>query len=171
MTRKIFFAALGCLLMCQCNTMKSDCEALRIREAEIAKETPGDYYVGRRYWIPYTRFWGYLRKPGQSWRESKLVMMDERNCLTPDRGIEPPTEGAVFGTDNNVEYIVKGTYTGANAYDSGTNQVLPIFRPTSFKVRNNKPGYLFVPSEDYDPNYVTLRPVIMPTPQQCAQFR
>ncbi|MDO5471445.1 MAG: hypothetical protein Q4F38_09115 [Akkermansia sp.] len=171
MIRKSLYIAAAVLLLCQCDTLKSDCEALREREAAIARETPGDYFIGRRYRIPYTRFWGYLRRPGESWRYSKLVLMDERQCLTPDRGIEPPTEGAVFGRDNNVEYIIKGSYTGTNAYDPSTNQVLPVFRPTAFEVRNAKPGYLFVPSEDYDPGYVTLRPSIMPTAQQCAQYR
>ncbi len=170
MFRKIFIGAMACLMLCQCNTLKSDCEVLRQREAEIAQEARGDYYIGRRYEIPYTRFWGYMRKPGQSWREAKLVMMDERLCRTPDRGMEPPVPGAVYGTDNNVEYIIKGSYTGKNAYDPSTNQVLPLFRPTSFTVRNRQPGFLFVPSEEYEEERVTLRPSIMPQPQSCAQY-
>lgn len=171
MLRKVFYPALVCLALCQCNTLQSDCEALRIREAEIAQEARGDYYVGRRYMIPYTRFWGYLRKPGESWRTAKLVMMDESRCRTPDRGMEPPVEGAVYGTDQNAEYIIKGSYTGTNAYDPSTDQVLPMFRPTAFELRNAKPGFLFVPSEDYNEGSVSLRPSIMPTPQQCAQYR
>lgn len=158
-------------LLCQCSQLQSDCVALRQREAEIAREAKGDYYIGRRYEVPYTRFWGYLREPGQSWRTAKLVLMDERLCRTPDRGPEPPLPNAVYGTDNNVEYVVKGSYTGTNAYDPSTNQVLPLFRPTSFEVRNKQPGFLFVPSEQYEETRVTLRPAIMPTPEQCAQYR
>lgn len=171
MFRKITILTTALLALCQCNTLKTDCEALRLREAEIAKEATGDYYIGRRYHIPYTRFWGYMRKPGQSWRTAKLVMMDERTCRTPDRGMEPPAENAVYGTDNNVEYIVKGSYTGTVAYDPSTNQVLPVFRPTGFEVRNRQPGYLFVPSEEYEAERVTLRPSLMPTPQTCSQYR
>ena len=171
MFRKITILTTALLALCQCNTLKSDCEALRRREAEIAKEVTGDYYIGRRYHIPHTRFWGYMREPGQSWRTAKLVMMDERSCRVPDRGMEPPAENAIYGTDNNVEYIVKGAYTGTVAYDPSTNQVLPVFRPTGFEVRNSKPGYLFVPSEEYEAERVTLRPALMPTPEACSQYR
>ena len=79
MFKKIILSTLACLTLVQCNTLKSDCEALAEREAQIAQEQAGDYYIGRRYYIPYTRFWGYLRKPGQSWRTAQLVMMDEIN--------------------------------------------------------------------------------------------
>ena len=171
MFRKSLTITTLCLLFCQCSQLQSDCEALRVREAEIATEAPGDYFVGRRYYVPYTRFWGYMREPGKSWRTAGLVMMDESLCRTPDRGIEPPAAGAVYGTDNNAEYIVKGSYTGTKAYDPSTNQVLPVFRPTSFELRNAKPGFLFVPSEEYEEERVTLRPAIMPTEQQCAQYR
>jgi len=171
MFRKILIGTIVVLLCSQCNTLKSDCAALREREAEIAREERGSYFVGRRYFIPYTRFWGYVREPGESWSTARLVLMDESLCRTPDRGIEPPAPGAVYGTDNNVEYIVRGSYTGTKAYDPSTNQVLPVFRPTGFEVRNRQPGFLFVPSEKYDEEHVTLRPALMPTPQLCDQYR
>lgn len=171
MLRKLTIGALGCLALCQCNTLKSDCQAINAREAQIAAESPGPYYVGRRYYVPLTRFWGYLREPQQSWRTAKLVIMDESLCRTPDRGYEPPVKGAVFGTDKNVEYIVKGSYTGEKAYDPSTNQILPVFKATGFEVRNREPGFLFKPSEKYSEEYVTLMPSTMPSPQQCEQYR
>ena len=147
--------------------MRQDCRALAIRESAIAKEPAGDYYIGRRYYIPSTRCWGYLRRPGASWRTAQLVIIDETIARTPDRGYEPPVKGAIFGTDNNVEYYVRGTYTNEKAYDPSTNLVLPVFKATHFSVRNKKPGFLFIPSEDYSEYYVTLRPHIMPTSEQC----
>lgn len=171
MTRYLIIIGLACLTLCQCDSLKSDCAALAQREAAIAKETPGDYYVGRRYYIPLTRFWGYLRKPGESWRNATLVIMDESKVHTPDRGYEPPVKGATFGTDHNVEYFVQGRYTGEKAYDPSTNQILPVFLATGYKVRNPKPGFLFVPSEEYHQEYVTLIPKIMPTPAQCAALK
>lgn len=168
MIRKILMGLAPCLLLCQCDTLKSDCAALAEREAAIAREPKGDYYVGRRYYIPACRFWGYLRPAGVSWRQAKLVIMDEHAVLCPDRGIEPPARNAVFGSDNNVEYIVKGGYTGGKAYDPSTDQILPVFRATSYEVRDRKPGFLFVPSESYDTDTVSLRPAIMPPPRQCA---
>ncbi len=167
MTKKIIIAHVACLALTQCHSLRSDCEALREREAAIAQEEKGEYFVGRRYYIPLCRFWGYLREPGQSWREAKLVMMDESLIHTPDRGPEDPLPGATFGRDQNVEYVIRGGYTGRNAYDPSTNQVLPVFRATSYEVRNREPGFLFVPSEEYSEDFVSLRPAIMPKPEVC----
>ena len=169
MTKKIIISLVVCTVLSQCHSLRSDCEALREREAAIAQEQKGDYFVGRRYHIPLCRFWGYLREPGQSWRDAKLVMMDESIIHTPDRGPEDPLPNAVHGRDNNVEYIVKGKYTGRQAYDPSTNQVLPMFRATSYEIRNREPGFLFVPSEEYSEEFVTLRPSIMPQPEVCER--
>lgn len=169
MNRKNIIALVACMALTQCHSLRSDCEALQTREAEIAKEQKGEYFVGRRYYVPLCRFWGYLREPGQSWRTSRLVMMDESLVHTPDRGPEEPLPNATFGTDQNVEYIVKGEYTGESAYDPSTDQVLPLFRATSYELRNRKPGFLFVPSEEYSEQYVSLRPVIMPKQEVCEQ--
>lgn len=155
------------MMICQCNSIRQDCQAVAQREAEIAQEKPGDYYIGRRYYIPSTRFWGYLRKPGESWRQAKLVIMDEKVARTPDRGYEPPVKGATFGTDNNVEYYVYGNYTNEKAYDPSTDQVLPTFLAKKYQVKNRQPGFLFVPSEEYREDYVTLRPTLIPTAEQC----
>ncbi len=168
MTKKLFLLLAACLTLTQCNTLKSDCEAIRDREQQIAAEPRGDYYIGRRYYVPLTRFWGYLRRPGQSWRESKLVMMDESVVHTPDRGYEPPVKGATVGRDANVEYTLLGSFTGEKAYDPSTDQILPVFRATSYTVRNDDPGFLFKPSEEYSRDYVTLMPSIMPRPGDCA---
>ncbi len=167
MRKKVFIALVVCAMLTQCHSLKSDCEALREREAAIATEEKGAYFVGRRYYIPLCRFWGYLREPGQSWRTAKLVMMDESVLHTPDRGPEEPLPNATFGTDQNVEYVVKGMYTGEMGYDPSTDQVLPLFRATSYEVRNAKPGFLFVPSEKYSETQVSLRPVLMPKPEVC----
>ncbi len=170
MMKRILTLTASCLLLCQCNTLKSDCEAVAQREQEIASEARGDYYIGRRYYIPHTRFWGYLREPGQSWRTARLVIMDESLCRNPDRGYEPPVKGATFGHDQNVEYMVCGSYTDETAYDPSTNLILPVFQVSSFTVRDKDPGFLFKPSEEYSKSNVTLRPAIMPKPHECLQF-
>ena len=171
MFKKILPVCLGSLMLVQCNTLRTDCEAIAAREAEIAKEEVGDYYIGRRYYIPYTRFWGYLRQPGQSWRTAKLVIMDESVCRQPDRGLEPPLSNPVFGSDQNVEYIIRGKYTGEEAYEPNTDTAMPVFRLTGYEVRNQEPGFLFVPSERYSEGAITIRPKAMPTPEQCASCR
>ncbi len=160
------FLFLGACLMCvplltQCNTLKKDIEAIKLREAEIAKEPHGDYYIGRRYYIPSTRFWGYLRRPGQSWRTAELVIMEESKCRTPDR-LPEGGEGKCYSYDKNYEYIVHGKFTGTKAYEPNTNMELPVFQPTKFKQTNTNPGWLFKPSEKYQKKFVSLRPSIMP---------
>ena len=169
MYRRLIYALLLPLLFCRCSQLQSDCAAVAEREAQIAAEPKGDYYVGRRYHIPYTRFWGYLRKSGESWRTAKLVMMDESIVHTPDRGPEPPLKNAVYGTDQNAEYIIRGSYTGRVAYDSATDKPYPLFRATSYELRSRKPGFLFKPSEKYSEEFVTLMPEIMPKPEVCAE--
>ncbi len=170
MTKRFLLITAACLTLTQCNTLKTDCEAVNLREQEIAAEPRGDYYIGRRYYVPLTRFWGYLRQPGQSWRQARLVIMDESIVRTPDRGYEPPVAGATFGTDANMEYRLTGSYTGESAYDPSTDQILPIFKATSYTLTNKKPGFLFKPSEEYNTEYVTLTPSIMPRPQDCALY-
>lgn len=165
---KVFTLLAGVFCLCQCHSLQSDCQALQEREAAIAREQPGDYFIGRRYYIPYTRMWGYLRRPGESWRTARLVMMDEHTIHQPDRGPEPPLKNAVFGSDDNVEYAITGKFTGKKAYEPSTNQVLPLFAATSYRVLNRKPGFLFKPSEERSDDYITLDPRIMPDPKACA---
>ncbi len=154
------------ILLSQCSSIKQDCEALVERDQKILSEPAGDYYIGRRYYIPDTRFWGYLRRPQQSWATAKLVIMDERITRTPDRGPEKPRRNATFGRDNNAEYTIVGSYTQQPTYDPNTNQVLPTFRASSYQLRDRDPGFLFTPSEDYKDDQLTLMPSIAPTLDQ-----
>ena len=41
--------------------------------------------IGRRYFKPDFKFWGYVRGPGQSWSTAQLVMLNEKQKLAPDR--------------------------------------------------------------------------------------
>ncbi len=153
------------LLLTQCDTLKQDCEAVVERDKKILQEPSGDYYIGRRYYMPETRFWGFLRRPNQSWKSAKLVIMDEKLTRTPDRGPEKPRRGATFGTDNNVEYIVYGNYESESTYEPNSNQILPTFLARGFKIRDLNPGFLFTPSEEYHTRAVSLYPALSPSPE------
>lgn len=124
--------------------------AVKQRNALIATETPGNYYIGRRWWTEGTRFWGYLRRPGQPWSESKLVIMNESTRLQPDR-LPETGEGRHHGYDHNYEYRIWGSFTGETAYDPNSNFVVPEFRLSKFEVITDNPGFLFYPSEGYNP--------------------
>jgi hypothetical protein len=128
-----------------------------IRNAQIAAEPRGNFYYGRRYYVNKTRFWGYLRKPGQQWRSAKLVLMNETSETVPDRLPEDGPAGARYGYDQNYEYRISGSYTGRKAYDPNSNLFLPEFRPTGFTLLEKKPGWIFSTRDFYDPTAFTLR--------------
>ena len=121
-------------------------EQAGIRAAQLAqqqaimRETPGDYYVGRRYYNPNYKFWGYVRKPGQSWREAKLVMLNEKQKLAPDR------EQNQFGVDNNFEYHLHGYFTGDTVYEPASNRFYPEFMLTGWEIVDKTPASIFPPN-------------------------
>lgn len=128
------------------------------RKASIAAEPTGDFYYGRRYYIEKTRFWGYLRKPRQSWDKAKLVMFREDRKLAPDRLPENGPPGRRYGFDHNHEYRLEGYFTGREAYDPNSNQFLPEFMLTGYETVNRNPGWLFRPDDRYDPHRITVYP-------------
>ncbi len=124
---------------------------VKARDAIIATEPPGNYYIGRRWWTDGTRFWGYLREPGKPWSTAKLVIINESIAKQPDR---VPEEGAerVHGYDHNYEYRMWGSYTGQKVYDPNSNFVIPEFRLSRYELIDSNPGFLFHPGEKYSPN-------------------
>lgn len=123
---------------------------VKARNAIIATEAPGNYYIGRRWWTDGTRFWGYLRQPGQPWSTAKLVIMNESIIKQPDR---VPEEGVarVHGYDHNFEYRIWGSFTGQKIYDPNSNFVIPEFRLSKYELISENPGFLFYPGEKYNP--------------------
>ena len=127
------------------------------RNAAIAAEPPGDYYVGRRFRIDRTHFWGYLRKPRQSWDTARLVVMSENVVRTPDRLPEEPAgAGNAFGYDHGSEYRVYGRFTGRRVYDPNSDLALPEFEASRYQLITPSPGWLFKPDERFN-GYQLLR--------------
>src|SRR4026207_539240 len=52
--------------------------------AQMQAEAPGNYFIGRRYYKPDYKFWGYVRRPGQPWSTAGLGMLNEKGKLAPD---------------------------------------------------------------------------------------
>ena len=159
---KLASLAAACVALCQCAGSGSSGPpnmggpTEEERQFAIANEPTGDFYYGRRYYVEKTRFWGYLREPRQSADKSKLVIMKESRVKNPDRLPEDGPEGARYGFDQNYEYRIYGNYSGQNAYDPNSNQILPVFVPTSFEVVDHQPGWLFSPKDHYHPQRFTL---------------
>jgi hypothetical protein len=105
--------------------------------ARIASETPGDYYIGRRYFKPDFKFWGYVRKPGQPWSTAKMVMLNEKYKLAPDR------EKVNFGSDNNYEYKLTGEFSGQTVYEPASNGFYPEFVVRNFELISTNPPPIF----------------------------
>ncbi len=129
------------------------------RKAQILAEPQGNYFVGRRYHIDRTRFWGYVRRPRQSWKTSKLVVMNEAYKRVPDRLPELPAGTALrFSYDHNYEYKLYGRYSGRKVYDPNANLFLPEFMLTGYELLDPEPGWLFEPRERNDPSQLPFLP-------------
>jgi len=121
-----------------CQTEPTVSQSAKMQMAQrIAAESPGDYYIGRRYFKPDFKFWGYIRKPGQPWSTSQLVMLNEKEKLAPDRA------ALKFGSDNNYEYKLTGNFSGDKVYEPASNRMYPEFVVKSFEVISTSPPPIF----------------------------
>jgi hypothetical protein len=109
--------------------------------AERAKsEQPGDYFIGRRLAAQPFYFWGYVKKPGESWDRAKLVMLNEKIALAPDRARH------AIGSDNNCEYRLYGYYSGDHVYEAASGRFFPEFVLRKAVLIESKPPAIFPPN-------------------------
>jgi hypothetical protein len=126
------------LLLSGCQTVPQGIQQARAAMAAgIAAEPPGDYYIGRRYFKPDFKFWGYVRRPGQDWSTAQLVMLNEKQKLAPDR------ERLAFGSDNNYEYKLYGYFSGDKVYEPASNGIYPEFVLTNYELISTNPPPIF----------------------------
>jgi len=143
MRRAIQFLLTGNILLCavllsSCETMPQGIQQARIEMAQnIAAETTGDYFIGRRYYKPDYKFWGYVRRPGQPWSTAELVMLNEKQKLAPDR------ERLDFGSDNNYEYKLYGSFSGDKVYEPASNGIYPEFVLKGYELISTNPPPIF----------------------------
>jgi hypothetical protein len=129
---------LGALFFAGCETVPQGIQQARIEMAQhIAAEPTGDYYIGRRYYKPDYKFWGYVRKPGQPWSTAELVMLNEKEKLAPDR------ERLEFGSDNNYEYKLYGYFSGDKVYEPASNGIYPEFVLKGYELISSNPPPIF----------------------------
>ena len=109
--------------------------------AERAKsEQPGDYFIGRRLVGQHFYFWGYVKKPGESWDRAKLVMLNEKIALAPDRARN------AIGSDNNFEYRLYGYFSGDHVYESASGRFFPEFVLKKAELIDSNPPAIFPPN-------------------------
>lgn len=147
----LLLLGLAVLLTACDSTSPRQQQLMEYRRMEIAAETPGDYYIGRRFHIERTHIWGYVRRPGQPWAQSKLIMMSEKLARQPDRYPEIPSgDGPAFGSDHNREYRLWGYFSGRRVYDPNSNLALPEFVLQRYELKSASPGWLFHPGERFN---------------------
>jgi hypothetical protein len=128
----------GVLFFAGCQTVPQGIQQSRVEMTQqIAAEPAGDYFIGRRYYKPDYKFWGYIRKPGQPWSTAELVMLNEKQKLAPDR------ERVDFGSDNNYEYKLYGSFSGDKVYEPASNGVYPEFVLTGYELISMNPPPIF----------------------------
>jgi hypothetical protein len=136
-------AAFG--LLSGCATADPNTQSRTAMLTQIAAEPPGDYFIARRYHKVDYKFWGYVRKPGQSWATAKMVMLNEHQKLAPDRDL------GKIGSDNGYEYKFYGNFSGDLVYEPASNGFYPEFVLKGFELVSTTPGSIFKTPGALDP--------------------
>jgi hypothetical protein len=133
------------ILLAGCETMPEGIQQARFAMSQrIQSEPPGDYFIGRRYYKPDYKIWGYVRRPGQPWSTAQLVMLNENQKLAPDRA----QRGL---NDNDYEYKLFGHFSGDKVYELVSDRFYPEFVLTGYELRSTHPAPIF-------PSQITGRP-------------
>lgn len=118
----------------------------------IAREAPGNYFIGRRFFKNDYKMWGWVRRPGQPWSTAQLVMLNEQRKLAPDRA------GGTLGSDNNYEYRLQGHFSGDKVYEPASNRFYPEFVLADYEVLDRTPPLIFRERRSIDPAVRLLVP-------------
>jgi hypothetical protein len=133
------------LLFSGCATADPNTQSRGAMLEEIKQEPLGNYYIGRRYYKVDYKFWGYVRKPGESWATAKMVMLNEQGKLAPDR------ELGKLGSDNGYEYKLYGDFTGETVYEPASNGFYPEFKLRGYELKNVSPAPIYKEQGALDP--------------------
>jgi len=152
-TRQILLF-LAVAVLCSCQTVDHDAPARAAMAAAIRAEQPGNYCIGRRMYKKDYKMWGWVREPGQPWKTSKLVMLNEQTRLAPDR------VRGTLGDDNNHEYRLQGRFTGETVYEPASDRFYPEFQFTGFEVLNTQPPPIYLDKRQENPEIrIIMAPV------------
>ncbi len=146
----IFASSIAAIMLAGCQTgaggKPGTSTARAAMNEAIAKEPPGAYFVGRRYYKKEYKFWGFIRTSSQPWSTAQLVMLNENTKLAPDR------EKANLGSDNNHEYKITGEFTGDTVYEPASNRFFPEFRLRSAELISETPAPIYREAGATDPS-------------------
>jgi hypothetical protein len=144
--RSLFLVFLFTLMFFSgCATADPNTQSRSTMLSEINAEPQGDYFIARRYYKVDYKFWGYIRKPGESWAAARMVMLNEQEKLAPDR------ELGKLGSDNGYEYKFFGKFTGETVYEPASNGFYPEFKLKGYELKNVSPAPIFKVPGALDP--------------------
>jgi hypothetical protein len=103
----------------------------------VATEQPGSDFIGRRMYVNGFSFWGYVKRPGESWTNAKLVMLNEQQRHAPDR------QADALGSDNGAEYRLAGRFSGDWVYEAASGRFLPEFVLTGYQLIDRNPPPIY----------------------------
>lgn len=106
-------------------------------DRSVADEKPGGYFVGYRFYKADYHMWGWVKKPGQPWKDANLVMLNEQKTLAPDRARN------TIGIDNNTVYRLTGSFSGQQVYEPASDSFYPEFVLTGAAVMTTNPPLIF----------------------------
>ena len=154
MQRLLLLSCFLILLLTGCEAplvLKSPQDKAAINAA-ISGEKPGDYFIGRRFYKVDYKMWGWVKNPGESWKQSRLVMLNEQKKLAPDR------ERNTVGSDNNYEYRLIGHFSGEKVYEPASDTFYPEFILSSATVISTNPPLIFPDKRWINPSVRLINP-------------
>jgi len=141
------------LALVGCETAPKAPDPRRVEmDAAIRAETPGNYYIGRRFYKNDYKMWGWVREPSTPWSTARLVMFNEQTTLAPDR------QQGKLGTDNNYEYQLTGRFSGEMVYEPASNRFYPEFVLGGYELKSTAPAMIFSNPRSIDPAVRLLTP-------------
>ena len=145
----------GCLLLlagCEAPIVYQTPEDRQALSHAISGEKQGPYYIGRRFYKVDYKMWGWVRKPGEPWKQSQLVMFNEQKKLAPDRDRND------IGCDNNYEYRLTGHFSGEKVYEPASDSFYPEFVLTGATVTSTNAPLIYPDKRWTDPSVRLIGP-------------
>lgn len=153
--RTFILSILGFVLLltgCQTPIVTQTSQDRRAIDTAISNEAPGNYFIGYRLYKVDYKMWGWVKKPGEPWKQSQLVMFNEQKMLAPDRARN------AIGSDNNYEYRLSGYFSGEKVYEPASDTVYPEFVLTGATVISKNPPLIYPDARWIDPTIRLIAP-------------
>lgn len=90
----------------------------------------GEFWIGQRVVTERHAGWGWLKRDGDSWRNAKWIMLEEKpgSIKAPQRFYPRPED------DNNMQYRLYGDFASYKGYEPNIDAVVDVFALKGFEV-------------------------------------